>query len=301
MSIEKVDRKLKRPVWRVRWRDESARKHSRSFDRKRDAEAFDAKIKLAKRRGDLDDLDAGKQRLDAFVGEWWHDYAEPRLAPHTLAHYAALRDRYIVPHLGGHELRRLKPDVIQRFQANLVAQGVGQETIRKTLVLLQGILERAVEWGRIQVNPARAVRKPRQGRKRSIRALPPQIVEQLRSRLHPRDATLVSVLAYAGLRPGEALALTWGDVGERTIIVERALSLGETKETKTGQRRTVRLLKPLASDLATWRMARGRPGDDQPVFPMRDGRGWTDSAYRNWRRKIFTPAAKSVGIENPRP
>jgi hypothetical protein len=48
-------------------------------------------------------------------------------------------------------------------------------------------------------------------------------------------------------------------------------------------------------------MARGRPGDDQPVFPMRDGRGWTDSAYRNWRRKIFTPAAKSVGIEKPRP
>jgi len=25
------------------------------------------------------------------------------------------------------------------------------------------------------------------------------------------DATLDSVLAYAGLRPGEALALTWGD------------------------------------------------------------------------------------------
>ena len=32
------------------------------------------------------------------------------------------------------------------------------------------------------------------------------------------DATLVSVLAYAGLKPGEALALTWSDVRDRTIM-----------------------------------------------------------------------------------
>jgi integrase len=49
-----------------------------------------------------------------------------------------------------------------------------------------------------------------------------------------RDATLVSGLAYAGLRPGEALALTWAEVGERTILVEKALALGVTKTTKNG-------------------------------------------------------------------
>jgi integrase len=31
---------------------------------------------------------------------------------------------------------------------------------------------------------------------------------------------LVSVFAYAGLRPGKALALTWGDVRERTLLIE---------------------------------------------------------------------------------
>ena len=38
----------------------------------------------------------------------------------------------------------------------------------------------------------------------------------------PRTAILVSLMAYAGLRPGEALALQWGDVGENTLLVERS-------------------------------------------------------------------------------
>jgi integrase len=301
VSIEKVSRERKGHVYRVRWRDEAGRKKSKTFDRKRDAEAFEAKVKLAKRRGDLDDLDAGRQRLDAFAKEWWRLYAEPRLADTTLLHYEGLRDRYLLSRLGKYELRRLKPAVIQRFASDLASEGIGQETIRKTLVMLQGMLERAVEWGRIPVNPVRSIRKPRQGRKRTVRAVPPALVEQVRARLHARDAALVSVLAYSGLRPGEALGLTWADVREQTIIIERTLALGETKGTKTRRNRTVRLLKPLASDLAAWRMAQGRPEDGRPVFPMRDGRYWTESAYRNWRRKVFTSAAKAVGIERPRP
>jgi integrase len=48
-------------------------------------------------------------------------------------------------------------------------------------------------------------------------------------------------------------------------------------------------------------MASGRPDDDEWVFPMRDGRAWTDTAYRNWRRRIFNPAAKAAGVSAPRP
>jgi integrase len=48
-----------------------------------------------------------------------------------------------------------------------------------------------------------------------------------------RDDVLMSVLAYAGLRPGEALALKWGNIGGRTILVERSLALGELKARKT--------------------------------------------------------------------
>jgi len=111
------------------------------------------------------------------------------------------------------------------------------------------------------------------------------------------------VLAYAGLRPGEALALTWDHVRERTILVERALALGELKTTKTGRTRTVRLLAPLAADLREWRIAQGRPQDGALIFPAVDSGTWSDDAWRRryWRRRIFGPAARATGLENPRP
>jgi integrase len=45
-----------------------------------------------------------------------------------------------------------------------------------------------------------------------------------------RDATMVALLAYAGLRPQEALALQWRHVRERTLLVEHALSDGQAEE-----------------------------------------------------------------------
>jgi hypothetical protein len=57
------------------------------------------------------------------------------------------------------------------------------------------------------------------------------------------DATLVSVLAYAGPRPeSEALPLTFDQIGRRTITF-RATKSGAVVERET------RLLEPLARDL----------------------------------------------------
>src|SRR5699024_8257953 len=99
----------------------------------------------------------------------------------------------------------------------------GKPTIRKTLALLQSVLQRAVVWRRIGANPVAAVKKPSQRRTRAVAVPTPAQVEQLRAALtannRRRDAALISVLAYAGLRPGEALALRWSDVRSRTIIV----------------------------------------------------------------------------------
>lgn len=57
----------------------------------------------------------------------------------------------------------------------------------------------------------------------------PVTVEKLRAASRERDAVLIAVLAHAGLRPQEALALYWGHVRDRTILVERAVSPGEAE------------------------------------------------------------------------
>jgi integrase len=49
-------------------------------------------------------------------------------------------------------------------------------------------------------------------------------------------------------------------------------------------------------------MCCGRPGDDELVFPARDGGPWSEPAYQSWRRRSFARAAKATGLDPvPRP
>ena len=273
MSVERVARQGG-VVWRVRWR-EGGRNRSKVLGRKRDAEHFDAEVKRRQRVGDLALVDAGTQTSADFAEEWWSLYAAPNLALKTRRVYASLWDLHVLPRVGGLRLRELRPESVNRLIADLHEQGLAPGTVRKVVALLQGVLQRAVEWGRIPQNPARLARKPSATRSREVRPLSPRTIEAIRQHVlrkgRPRDATLVSVLAYAGLRPGEALALTWGHVRERTISVDCATSMGAVRKTKTGRSRTVRLVAPLAHDLLAWRLACGRPDDGELVFPGKRG------------------------------
>jgi integrase len=154
-------------------------------------------------------------------------------------------------------LRDITPEVIGRWQADRLAAGAGPVAIRHAMNLLGSILEHAFTHGRLSENPARRVKKARCPRCEEVQALSPARIEAMRSVVSPRDATLISVLAHAGLRPGEALGLRWGDVRERTLLIQRSISLGTEADTKKPQHRTVRLLASLASDLRMWRMASG--------------------------------------------
>ena len=228
-------------VYRVRYQDESGRERSRTFDHARDAQAFEAQVRTLKRSDALAEHDAGKETLADFAQEWWRVYAATNLERNTLKAYASLWNSHALPRLGAYRLRDLKPQTVARFRADLEADGVGPGAIRKTLGMLQGILQRAVEWQRIKTNPVKVVRKPPATRKRAVEALTPAQVEGMRQALladgRHRDAVLVSVLAYAGLRPQEALALQWRHVRERTLLIEQAGSDVELKGQKTGRRR----------------------------------------------------------------
>jgi integrase len=292
-------------VWRVRWYV-GGRERSRTFDRAADAQAFEAKVRTLKRADALAELDAGKETLAAFAEQWWELYARPNLSRNTLEVYARFWNRYALPKLGGYRLRELSPSLISRFRMELERDGVGPEAIRKTMTIVQGMLQRAVEWEHIASNPAKVARKPPAQRQHAVRPLPPGQVEQLRRHLIGRgrhhDAVLVSVLAYAGLRPQEALALSWRHVRERTLLVEAAVGgEGALKSQKTGQPpRTVDLLQPLKQDLAELRLRQGRPGPDELLFPSTDN-FWRESDWRNWRRRVFRVTTRACGMEGVRP
>lgn len=293
-----------RKQYRVQWRDggRGSKQHVKCFDRHEDAVRFETDIRRRKQLGELALFEQSKVTLDEFAREWWKRYASTELARKTQERYASIWDLHVLPRLGGLQLRQLTPGLVAEFQSELRSAGVGEPTIRKTLALLQAVCREAVTWGRLGSNPVKPVRKRAVVRKRTVRPLAPETVERLRRELPTDlDKALVSVLAYAGLRPGEALALTWAHVRERTILVEQSVSYGELKSTKTRATRSVRIVAPLKIELAKLRMRSGRPGDDAFVFPAHDGRPWDDDDWKNWRRRAFATAAKQAGLRDVRP
>jgi integrase len=286
--------------WRARWR-QGGRYRARTFDRKRDALNFSAELRRRQQLGTLSTLDTGRMTLAEYVAGTWATAYRSNLSESTRLRYGHLYDKHILPELGPLALAEITPEVIARWQAQRLALGGGPVAVRGALTLLGGILQRAVEGGHLQTNPVRAVRKATLPRRSEVRPLAPAIVERMRRAATPRDATLLSMLAYSGLRPGEALALQWRDIREQTILVERALSLGQEKDTKTSAHRTVRLLAPLAADLREWQLRSGRPSDHALIFPSKKGGPWTLSAYQSWRRRAFKRALNRAGVAHGRP
>ncbi|MCW3039294.1 MAG: site-specific integrase [Solirubrobacterales bacterium] len=295
----------------VRWR-EGDRNRSQAFTRRKDADAYDAEVNRRKQLGPIavQMLDAGGETLDDYVANSWAVGHTAHLAKPTRALYASLYDKHIGPFLGSVPLRELTSDRIAAWQTQRLAAGAGPEAVRKSHTLLGNVLQRAVESRRIASNPQRLVRKAKAPRREEVRPLAPVTVEAMLAAIRDgvprstpakrhapkgehvaiskspeRDATLVAVLAYAGLRPGEALGLTWGHVLDRTLTVNA---------TKTNERRSVRLLAPLASDLASWKLQSEHTAAGDFLFPSPTGGRWRKEQYDSWRSRVFAKAADAV-------
>lgn len=165
--------------------------------------------------------------------------------------------------LGERELRTITPKVLNRFRADLEHASVGSATVVKAMALVQSILSFAVVEERVEFNAMAVVRKPTYERAREPHIFLPVDVEELRAKLNPLGAMLVSLLAYSGARPEEVLRLLWRGVGAGALLFD-----GQ----KTRQQRHTPLLPALAEDLRAWRLASGaglRP--HAPVIPAHDG------------------------------
>jgi integrase len=244
------------------------------------------------------------------LADFWPTYladATSRLQENTIASYEGVWRRAVERRLGERPLHEITPREISMWRVEMQRAGKGPEAIRMSMMLVQAMFTLALEWGEATSNPVALVRKPRQGRQRAIEVMDPNLVERVRRWLLDHgdlfSATLVSVLAYSGVRPGEALALERRHVRNDTILVERAVARGRVKLQKTGRiYRTVDLLPPLREDLAAWFAAGGH--DDDPnarLFARDDGEWFKTDDWNNWRNRHFYEALDSLGITRRRP
>lgn len=294
--------------YKVRWRSVDGAAKAKTFHIKeqaatkvrKQAVVFEAE-QLARRDSGGLDPDRGKVTLRAFGLEYRENYALIEHSPRTQETNKVIWNKHVLPHLGDYRLTTLagQPEILQGWKAKLLSNGTGEATVRKALAIVSAVLGKAVEWNRIPHNPALSVKKPSGKRKRLVQAFAPATIESLRDSLSLRDATLVSVLAYCGLRPGEALALTWADIGKQTIVVDKAIADGEQTGTKTGNLRVAELPSAVAGDLAVWKEYTGQ--DVGLIFPGYNGVPWSKSTYANWRRRVYQPAMLALGIRQTVP
>ena len=202
-------------------------------------------------------LDAGRETLDEFVTQDLGAHIRGHARAEDAQHYANLYDCHISPDLGGLSLRELRrsgsragrPNDSRREPAGRRPAGA-RPAEHPAAARGRGRADRDEPRTARAARTAAAARGGAAARARDRRG-------DARGGVAPRrDAALRARLR--GLRPSEALALPGATCAAQTLLVQRALSLGEDADTKTHQHRTVRLLAPLREDLEHWRRGRRR-------------------------------------------
>jgi integrase len=300
-----------RTIYRVRWnyRTVNGREvfDEKDFGSKGDARAFEKRVTAMTTRSTerINVAELASAWLVGHVAAVDHD-GNRRCSKRTEKDYREQLSLRILPALGHMRCARLTPAVVAKWQQDMLAT---ERTIRvrerdangrlirvdrtaptsaaavnKSLAVLKAM----VRWGRGQgLTDTRAVDDVRplpQPRPKAARPYDPDEIDRIAAGCELlRDATLVYVAAYTGLRWSELCALEWGDIDLRgaTIELTRALDMDRTtKSPKSGADRIVPVLEPGIDALRRWRE---HAPDTALVFPDENGGPLRSNWYRHDR------------------
>jgi len=273
----------------VRYRAPNGAQRSKTFSKKTDAERYLIGIENSKLVGSYVDPGRSKVTISEWADEWLA--AQQHLKPSTYAKHTGTISKWIKPYWGATQLSSVRHADVQRWVGQLpLAPGTKRQVFR----VLSMMLDLAVRDARIAVNPAVGVKLPGAG-KPEKRFLSAAQVQELASAAGDQRV-LVLVLAFTGLRWGEAVALR----AKRVDLMRRRITVAENATEvnrrliwgtpKSHQSRSVPVPKFLAELLAE--VVVGKQPDDL-VFTSKHGQPLRNA---NFRRDVFDPAAAAVGL-----
>jgi integrase len=271
-----------REAYVVDYRDRDGKRHIETFDRKKDADAREAAIKVDIRAGTHVAPSRSITVAEA-AAEWLATCENKRgLERTTTVNYESHVRLHIVPLIGRLKLTDLTATTVTEFEDKLLAEGRTVAMARKVLTSLGNILAEAQRRGKVQRNAVRDLgrsHKTKRSRKQlKVGADIPSPIEMkaiIAAATSQRWRTLLLVTALTGMRASEVRGLRWQDVDLKSgeiHIRQKIDHFGKVGEPKTAtSSRTIPLPGPAVQTLREWKIKSGSP-DDGLVFQSRNGK-----------------------------
>jgi integrase len=274
----KTERGEIREAWVVDYSDQLGHRHLKTFARKRDADAYHARVAV--------DVGAGIHTADSRsitvseAGRLWLTSREAAgIERASLENYREYLDLHIAPLIGATKLAALTAPFVREYEDRLRVDR-SPAMVRKILAALSGILTDAQDRGLVAQNVVRNRRSQqnslidaRQKHRLEIGVdIPaPNEVRAIIAQLNGgRGRPLLLTAIFTGLRASELRGLRWADVNfprSELHVRQRADRFGTIGSPKSAtSRRTVPLPPMVVNALREWRLVSPR-GKSDLVFP----------------------------------
>ena len=270
MSVVKVAWKTKAGMserWMVRYTDGDGERRFKNFKLKRDADAYDAQVKVDVKRGVH--VAPSQSPTVAQAAERWIGRIEAEKRERsTIRQYRQHIGKHIAPRIGSIKLASLTPAKVEDFRDDL-QKHLSKALARKVLTSFKSLLKVA-KFSHVAAGVS-ITRDERRDKVETGKDFPtPDEVRRLIESVQGADAAtirlgaLLHVAAFTGLRASELRGLRWQDVDFRARVLtvaqraDRFQEIGKPKSASS--RRTVPLTPEVLTALRTWQVASEHKG-----------------------------------------
>jgi integrase len=199
--------------------------------------------------------------------------------------------RLLLPFFGERLLKDITPGIVEAYRQMRLATPSGRSpknltkpaTVNREIACFKTIFNKAMKEGKAERNPCQGVKMLKENNERD-RVLTLEEYHRLLTECPAHLKSVVRLAYYTGMRQGEILHLTWGQVDLKEGFIKL-----RPEDTKTSEGRCV----PLRGDLLEMFKAI-RPGLPLPQVQVFTYAGRTMGSIR----RAFESAVKKAGIED---
>lgn len=236
----------------------------RGFKTKKEAELALSRLKI-----EIDKGTYKKEIVETYqeVYNLWIAQYENTVAESTYVKTVRIFKNHILPKFGQYKIEKITAALCQSAVNEWFNKYAEYRTYK---TYASKLFDFAIKHGYIQLNPMKLIELPRKNElpkdneevtenfytKEELK----QFLDCAKDINNAKAFAALRLLAYSGMRKGEALALTWNDINFKDceIRINKALSRGKNsrlyvKSTKTGTSRTIKMDDVTLSTLEEWK------------------------------------------------